>query len=146
MHIQSASVFLLTMPLFFAGCGDMKIESTWMQNPITLDGDGFEWPASGLVYVEDIRGVIGASNSDSVLSVMFRFRDDRTARKAMMGGVTVWWSRSGEKSKDIGVRYAGKFNIDEMTAEPPNPGDIGDMGDMGDMGEMGDMRGRFTIR
>jgi hypothetical protein len=134
MHTSAPIIFFLILAVSLTGCGDEKIESTWTESPITLDGDGFEWPASQLLYVEDIRGVIGASNSDSVLSVMFRFRDDGTARKAMMGGVTVWWSRHGEKSKDIGVRYAGKFNIDEMRAELPSPEEMGDRGDMGGRG------------
>jgi hypothetical protein len=124
-----ATCFLLSASLvLLPGCGDEKIESTWMENPIILDGDGFEWPASRLVYVEDVRGVIGASNSDSLLSVMFRFRDDRTARKAMIGGVTLWWSLDGKKSKEIGVRFAGKFDIDEMMTNLPEPDEVGGRG------------------
>ena len=116
MNYLSLSLFSTLLALTFTGCGTKNIESTWASNPIVVDGDHGEWPASQLTYVEKVRGVFGATNDDSSLSVMFRFRDQRIARKVMMGGATVWWGQDGKKSKDFGVRYAAKFDIQGIYA------------------------------
>jgi len=121
MNHSSPIILIALILVLLAGCGAEKIESTWASNPIVVDGYTEEWPASQLTYVEKVRGVFGAANDDSSLSVMFRFRDQRIAQKAMLGGATLWWGRDGEKDKDLGIRYAGKFDSKQTLAELPDP-------------------------
>lgn len=112
----------LAILLIIAGCGSDEITSAWDEGGLAIDGDGSDWSSSGLSYVEDVRGVIGVANTDTTLSLMFRFRDQHTARKAMMGGVTIWWNNEGKKSRDFGIRFASTFNPFDMMESMPSPG------------------------
>lgn len=108
--------------LWGTGCGKEPLIGHWAEAPIVIDGDGSEWPISHMTYMEETRGVIGVANDDSTLYLLFRFRDEKTARKAMVGGVTAWWSPRGTKDREVGLRFAPVVSLrDIMHAQRPSP-------------------------
>lgn len=117
---------IATYAMFFAllgvpGCGQEPIASHWVDAPPVIDGDGADWPMAHMTYVEKTRGVIGVANDDSMIYLLFRFRDPNTARKAMAGGATVWWSREGKNARESGIRFFPTISVrDLLPGRTPN--------------------------
>ncbi len=99
-------------------CGREPIASRWVDTPFVIDGDGVDWPIAFTTYVEETRGVLGVANDDSTLYLLFRFRDERTARRAMVGGVTIWWSQEGSKGRQVGIRCAPVVSLADLMPTP----------------------------
>ncbi|MBN1424572.1 hypothetical protein JXA88_08450 [Candidatus Fermentibacteria bacterium] len=115
-----ASYGVLIILVSTSGCGEEPVGSTWANTPPIIDGDSADWPMSHMTYVEKTRGVIGVANDDSMVYLLFRFRDQNAARKAMVGGATVWWSPSGTKDREAGIRFSPTMSIrDVMPGRPP---------------------------
>ena len=72
--MNSSSLYLpLAVVVLIFGCGSEEITSVWNEQNFVIDGDGADWSSTGLHYVDDVRGVIGIANTDTSLSLMFRF-------------------------------------------------------------------------
>ncbi|MCU0610509.1 MAG: hypothetical protein MUE60_01810 [Candidatus Eisenbacteria bacterium] len=121
--IRRRAVFAALVALVGAlGCGEEPLVSHWADLRPVIDGDGAEWPISYMAYVDETRGVIGVTNDDSTAYLLFRFRDQKTARKAMVGGVTAWWSPRGSKDREIGIRFAPVVLLRDILSGQPAAG------------------------
>ena len=139
--------FLFATILVFVmvhGCKNLKMQNQWADDPITIDGNYSDWDDNSLQYFEENNVMMGSMNDAENLYVMFRFNDQKLARKIQMFGVTIWLNEKGKKKKDYGIRYAGSValnaslrpevrssenlqrlgNMQQMSKSRPEPGTI----------------------
>ncbi len=105
MNKVSPIILLILVPIFtFTSCGE-KIESTWKDKPIIIDGKGNEWNDYPLRFNEDLKIVYGIVNNDSTLYCMIRFNDQQLARMMAVRGFTFWVNNSDNEKKLLGIHY-----------------------------------------
>ena len=105
---------LLVMTLGFVliiGCNSKELNNQWTDQPIKIDGDYSDWEGIDLQYFEELNLVMGSLNDAENLYLMFRFTDQKLARKIQKMGVTCWLDKNGKKDKKYGVQYTGSVNL-----------------------------------
>lgn len=104
---MKSKIFLFYLSLLLVlstGCGE-KIESTWKNQELTVDGNGQDWEGFPLQYHEDMKIVYGIVNDDATVNFMIRFNDESLARMFSMRGFTLWLNEEDEEQKQIGIHY-----------------------------------------
>lgn len=117
MHI-SRKIFLIPLILFmvlFVGCSSKKVESQWVDQPISIDGNGKDWEAFPLEYDEELDIVYGIVNDENSLNLLLRFRDHKLARKMNSRGVILWLDEKGKKKKHFGITYIDENTITDIS-------------------------------
>ena len=105
MNKVNPIILLILAPIFtFTSCGE-KIESTWKDKPIIVDGKGNEWNTYPLQFNDDLNLVYGIVNNDSTLYCMIRFNDQQLARMMAVRGFTLWVNNSNNEKKVLGIHY-----------------------------------------
>ena len=108
------------------GCMESKLESSWLDHVITIDGKAPEW-AGREAYFDETEGLkIGFSNDEHYLYVYISTWNQRMQRQILMNGLTVWFDAHGGKGEAFGVNYplkrsrpgAGEMSRD-TSAETP---------------------------
>ncbi len=97
--------------------GSISLESPAVAERITVDGNPSDWDDIPMTYLEGGLRVVAASHDDDHLYLMFRFSDERLARRLLQRGVILWINGDGKtKNKDeaFGIRYTGSEAIDEF--------------------------------
>lgn len=90
--------------------------------PVALDGSDGDWNGQPMTYLQDSIRVLAAAHDDTDLYLMFRFADERLARRIAHFGVTLWLDGAGGHAKDFGIRYAGSAAVAEALHEGRDPG------------------------
>jgi|GEM_PF-341770 len=114
MKRAGSTTVLLLLVGTIMGCDSEPIQSIWTHEPPVIDGSGNDWESTGFTFLDDIRGAVAVANDDTMLYLLIRYRDQELARKASVGGFTLWWGLNGEKRPDIGVQFPGRESIDDM--------------------------------
>ena len=94
-----------------------KIESSPTGNGIVLDGDPSDWEGIPLTYLEESLHVMAVAHDEANLYLMYRFADQRLARRLLMRGATLWINGDGKtkkKKEEFAVRYPGSEQIAEQ--------------------------------
>lgn len=100
--------FSITLVIGFNwGCGGKKIQSSWKQNVIVVDGLVDDWSGYTSEYYEkdDIQVLLALANDDTSLNLMFRFNDQQLARMFERRGIVFWFDGNGKKNKNYGIYY-----------------------------------------
>ncbi len=104
MKLKIIFFFFSFVLILTEGCGE-KIESTWKNQELTVDGNGQDWEGFPLQYHEDMKIVYGIVNDDATVNFMIRFNDESLARMFSMRGFTLWLNEEDEEQKQIGIHY-----------------------------------------
>jgi len=89
------------------GCKKMQITSQWKPESLKVDGNGSDWGEIPLMLSEKLNGIMGAANDAENQYLIFKFSDQRLARRIQRMGLTVWINTFGKKNKEFGIRYTG---------------------------------------
>jgi hypothetical protein len=116
MIIRIISSLLSLLVILTAGCGE-TINSTWISQDITIDGDGDDWEGIPLQYQEDMKVVYGIANDDEVINFIIRFNDERLARLFSMRGFALWLNEEDSEDKQIGIHYRDDLMRDRFILE-----------------------------
>jgi hypothetical protein len=116
MYIRITSFLLSLAVLLTTGCGE-KIESTWKNQTITIDGDGQEWEGLPLRYQEEMKIVYGIVNDNMTIDFMIRFNDTSLASMFSMRGFTLWLNEEDSENKLIGIHYRDDSMRDKYRGE-----------------------------
>lgn len=109
--IKIKYLFILTVVLsFILSCKGKRIQNQWADHEITIDGKYADWEGISQNFLEDQNLVMGLTNDENNLYLMFRGNDDRMARRIRMMGVTVWLNKESKK-KDYGICYTGSTDL-----------------------------------
>ena len=100
---KNALLVLVLLGLW--ACRGSKVESRWSAESPVIDGIGEEWPGQSLEFDDDLELAYGISNNNEVLSVMFRFADQRLARRMERLGFTLWLNPDQDEDRDFGLYY-----------------------------------------
>jgi len=97
------------------GCkGDQEVVCSRADGLIVVDGQMKDWEELPTTYFEDQGVVLGLSNDDDNLYIMFRFRDKKWARTIRMSGITFWIDSEGKKGKNFMLKYRGGPKMSEL--------------------------------
>lgn len=101
----------LAILVLSSGCASnsLEIQSHWSVGVINVDGRRDDWADTLLTYIEDHQAGLGLRNDGENLHFVFRFRYRTRMRTIMLGGVTLWLDKTGEKKKDFGLHYVGRI-------------------------------------
>lgn len=94
----------------------IKIESHPISSEMTLDGETADWEEIPIVYLEESLRVMSVAHDDDNLYLMYRFADERLARRLMAQGVMLWFNGDGKaknKNEEFAVRYRGSEQISQ---------------------------------
>ncbi len=97
--------------------GSISLDSPPVGGRITVDGEPSDWDGLPVAYLEDSLRVVSASHDEENLYLMYRFGDERLARRLLQRGVILWINGDGKaKNKDdaFGIRYTGSEAIGEF--------------------------------
>jgi len=98
-------LILIFLTGFLISCNNKKVQSSRVENDITIDGLGNDWDNLSLTYNEDLKLAYGFANNDSALYFMIRFRDRNLIRMLSRRGMTLWLNDKNKKDKTIGIHY-----------------------------------------
>jgi len=141
----AAMLLILTMFLLISGCSE-KVESTWKNSAIEIDGLRKDWLDASMKYNKELKLMYGLANDDSALYLMLRFNDPQLVRIFARRGVKLWFNDGNDKKKKVGIQYK------DLTARIPEPGRKSDYGRNRDSGSRPDFpqesmipHGNFTL-
>lgn len=112
-------LFIFSYPLLLVmliSCSNEKVQSSWTENGIIVDGLGNDWNNLSLTYNEDLKIAYGFANNDSSLYFMIRFRDRNLIRMFSRRGMTLWLNDKDKKNKKLGIHYIDDTIQPMMTA------------------------------
>lgn len=115
MKLKNFTFYLSLVLVLTAGCGE-KIESTWKNQELTMDGDGQDWEGFPLQYNEEMKVVYGIANDDKNLNFMIRFNDPDLARMFSIRGFTLWLNNEDNEKRKIGIHYKDEEMKDRFMA------------------------------
>lgn len=82
------SVLALVAVVTLTGCGNEKLQSTYSNDEITIDGSMEDW--EGLTtYIDDAGVFVGVANDDDNLYLAFRSRRQHVNRRVILGGLSM---------------------------------------------------------
>lgn len=100
------NLLIILLSLFvFISCRGLKIQSTWLDNKISIDGTIEDWKDMPRIYEEDIKIMYSVANDYNHLNLMYCFNDPALARMIAMRGVTVWFNDEAKKEKNFGIAF-----------------------------------------
>jgi len=124
MIILKIIFLILFFAILLVGCGSDGFKSEKLQSKIIVDGRSEDWTNLPLTYIEDMEMVIGFAHNDTSLFVMFRFSDQKLARKIHMRGAILWLDPTFDEDKEWGVRYRREFIGPRPNLSPMNSSDL----------------------
>jgi hypothetical protein len=98
LPIMFCSFFLLM------SCSTLKLESTWKDRDITMDGIGSDWLGTKY-YFEDLAISVGLINDAQYLYVSVMTENPMVQAQIMRQGLTVWLDPKGGKDKTFGIKF-----------------------------------------
>ena len=117
------SPFLLILIHSFlmnSGCSMLRLESTWKDRDITLDGKGGDWQGAKY-YFEEFAVSVGLINDTRHLYVSMMTENPLIRAQIMRQGLTVWIDPKGGKSKTFGIRFPLGRQEEEQDGERMDP-------------------------
>ncbi|MCD6116043.1 hypothetical protein J7K93_03420 [bacterium] len=109
---KQLSLLVLTLGfIMITGCNFKELNNQWTDKPMKIDGNYSDWEGVNLQYFETQNFVMGSVNDAENIYLMFRFTDQRLARRIQRAGITCWLDTNGKKSKEYGIQYAGSVNL-----------------------------------
>lgn len=121
-------VFWLALVLFslaLSNCSLLRIESSWKQRDIVIDGIGGDW-LGAKYYFEDYALSVGLINDEKYLYVSIITENPMVRAQIMRQGLTVWLDPKGGKNKTFGIQYPLGRQENEQEAERMDPQDVMD--------------------
>ena len=97
-------MILVLVSTIFVGCNQIKLESKWTEQKITVDGKLDEWQEN-LVVPKNSHVGIGFMNDESNLYLTLTTMDRNSIMQALTRGFTVWIDPKGGKNQRFGIRY-----------------------------------------
>jgi len=99
---RTALLFLGSLLVF--GCRSARIDSTWRNKAIQVDGNATEWLDMQFIP-EGERVALGVANDESTLYLSFRTSDRAAIMQILSFGFTVWFDSKGGTREKLGLRY-----------------------------------------
>ena len=99
---------------FLCGCGGgpaIEIQSHWSDSAVIMDGGADDWAGFPIEYSDEEKISLGVRNDAESIYLVFLVRDEGLVRKIHMGGLTLWFDRTGGKKKEFGIRYRGSVPL-----------------------------------
>jgi len=94
-------LFALTL---FSGCGGTKLESSWLDREVIIDGKDIEWHGARVI-LEDANLGMGLMNDDENFYLTLSLTDRMVQMQVLRNGFTVWFDSQGGKKKIFGIRF-----------------------------------------
>jgi hypothetical protein len=121
MKKYTALLFLLFMVFFVqTSCSTLKLESTWKNRDLIMDGKGGDWLGSKY-YFEDSAISVGLINDGQYLYVSMMTENPLIRAQILREGLTVWLDPEGGKNKTFGIKYPIGRQGDEQEKEMMDP-------------------------
>jgi hypothetical protein len=90
--------------LLAAACGDVKLQSRWLDRPVAVDGREDEWLGE-FTYLTHVPLGVAARNDATRLYLCLSTRNRQLQLQLLRRGLTVWIDPGGGKEKRLGVRF-----------------------------------------
>ena len=84
-------IISLSVGLFLSACSRLEIQSTFRNQPMTIDGNSEDWADVPLLYNKVPPLMFGAVNDSSSLELVLVFRDESLARMMISRGFSIWF-------------------------------------------------------
>jgi hypothetical protein len=104
------NLLILIILIFFFSCHAQKIQSSWVDNHIIVDGVIEDWKDIPRTFEKDLKMMLGIANNDDNLYIMYCFNDPNLARMIAMRGITIWFNDEGNKDKIFGISFKREFD------------------------------------
>lgn len=130
--------FALTL---FSSCGGKKLESSWLDREVIIDGKDIEWQGARVI-LEDASMGLGLMNDAENFYLTLSLTNRMVQMQVLRNGFTVWLDSQGGKKKKFGIRFPlGLQEFADQRGEGPlGMGPEGMSGMRGRMGGMGDRK------
>lgn len=94
------------LSLFLSGCDEpVTLKSQWPAEPIHIDGDGSEWPATGTYFEKKSHVLISVMNDSRNIYIRLLTQSKESQMMFLQGGFTIWLDETGSKEKKFGIQY-----------------------------------------
>jgi len=129
-------LLLLFSLILFSGCGGTKLESSWGDREIVIDGKDIEWHGARVI-LEDASMGMGLMNDAENFYLTLSLTDRMVQMQILRGGFTVWFDSQGGKKRNFGIRFPlGTREFADQRGEGfPEMGPEEMRGRMGGMGD-----------
>ncbi len=113
-------LILLVIPLIFSGCGGIELQSFWIKTDIKIDGNTVDWFEVPIHTFKNHAATLGVCNNKENLYLLFRFTNPEWLRVASDRGFVIWFDPSGEREKNLGLRYLNRppYKLKESSDKP----------------------------
>lgn len=130
MEIRMKKYLALWLPLILfsfmlMNCSTLKLESTWKERDIVLDGKGGDW-LGAKYYFEEYAMSIGLINDEQFLYVSMMTENPMIRAQIMRNGLTVWFDRRGGKNRSFGIKFPLEMPKKEKEEERIDPQEMMD--------------------
>ena len=91
------------LSLLFAtliGCKGQKVQSQWVPQTISVDGNSDDWLNMSLNFHDDPEIVYAIANTDTTLNLLLQFNSQELARKIARRGMILWLDENNSKEKN----------------------------------------------
>jgi len=97
-----------------AGCKGAKVQSHWIDQPVTVDGATDDWSGVAPVISEQDLYSISLSNDGERLNILLVFTNIEWVRAIRADGLTFYFDATAKKSKDVSLCYRGGPTLDML--------------------------------
>jgi len=122
MFYRSISFLCLLNLLFTIGCISSKnihhryvkreMHSSWIESPVTIDGQGTDWAETALYYTKQGRFSVGFQNDKKFIFLLVLTKHRMLIRSMQIEGMTLWFVKNQKRS--YGLRFTGR-SLDDKT-------------------------------
>src|SRR4029077_12292690 len=81
-----------------------RLDSRWLDSPVTVDGSALDWPGP-LVPFNDEPGWIGAANDGESMFVVLTASERAARMQIVRRGLIVWFDSGGKDKKRFGLKF-----------------------------------------
>jgi hypothetical protein len=110
MKSHTVVLFFLVLVLGVAGTTidarekHARLESRWLEAPVTVDGSPVDWPGPLVPFNDEPISIAASNDGESVFLVLTA--SDRAARMQILRrGLIVWFDAGGKDKKRFGVKF-----------------------------------------
>ena len=108
---------LLGALLLLSSCGQLEVESQWLETEVKVDGRLDDW--QGRLYdLEDLNVSFGLQNDGQFLYLGLRAADPRVLGQILRAGLVVWFDPEGGKNRVWGIQYPLAREWDDFAGLP----------------------------
>ncbi|MFH1051903.1 MAG: hypothetical protein V1779_13360 [bacterium] len=97
------ALFTLSI-LFLTNCSTLKIQSTWLEEPIVIDGNTNDW-GENLIAIQNENISIGVLNNEKYLYLCLITQEKDIINQVLMNGLIVWFDSKNEKNKNNAIHF-----------------------------------------